>query len=106
RTHRSVEFKHMNISAVLAELGLPTIRGYKAKENYQQAIFPAIGRYLSANPEVAEDEWLPREVLARADRIAAQVKDSGPQLSGLNDLSRAFRMDAPVAEQQPIVVEA
>src|SRR5207237_2807335 len=25
RTHRSVEFKHMNISAVLAEIGQPTI---------------------------------------------------------------------------------
>jgi hypothetical protein len=28
RTHRSVEFKHQNISAVLEELGLPWIRGY------------------------------------------------------------------------------
>jgi hypothetical protein len=49
RTHRSVEFKHMNISAVLAELGLPTIRGYKPKANYQNAIFAAIDRYLSAH---------------------------------------------------------
>jgi hypothetical protein len=49
RTHRSVEFKHMNISAVLAELGLPTIRGYKPKENYQNAIFDAIDRYLSGH---------------------------------------------------------
>lgn len=58
RTHRSVEFKHMNISAVLAELGLPTIRGYKPKENYQNAIFDAIDRYLSLhraalNPQAA-----------------------------------------------------
>jgi hypothetical protein len=50
RTHRSVEFKHMNISAVLAELGLPTIRGYKPKANFQDAIFDAIDRYLVANP--------------------------------------------------------
>lgn len=50
RTHRSVEFKHMNSSAVLAELGLPTIRGYKPKPNYQAAIFPAIDRFLSARP--------------------------------------------------------
>lgn len=49
RTHRSVEFKHMNISAVLRELGLPTIRGYKPKLNYQNAIFDAIERHLPAN---------------------------------------------------------
>jgi len=28
RTHRSVEFKHQNISAVLDELGMPWIPGY------------------------------------------------------------------------------
>src|SRR5450432_3757014 len=52
RTHRSVEFKHMNISAVLRRLGLPTIRGYKPKFNVQSAILGAIERHLSANPGV------------------------------------------------------
>src|SRR6202521_3368189 len=47
RTHRSVEFKHQNISAVLEELGMPWIPGYKPKRNYQGAIFDAIDRYLS-----------------------------------------------------------
>ena len=42
RTHRSVEFKHQNISAVLDELGMPWIPGYKPKRNYQNAIFDAI----------------------------------------------------------------
>src|SRR3954467_7174633 len=51
RTHRSVEFKHQNISAVLEELGLPWIPGYKPKRNYQGAIFDAIDRYLSAHNE-------------------------------------------------------
>src|SRR3546814_12710433 len=45
RTHRSVEFKHQNISAVLEELGLPWIRGYKPKRNFTNAIFSAIDRY-------------------------------------------------------------
>jgi hypothetical protein len=49
RTHRSVEFKHQNISAVLDELGLPWIPGYKPKRNYQGAIFDAIDRYLSTH---------------------------------------------------------
>ena len=46
RTHRSIEFKHQNISAVLDELGLPWIPGYIPKRNYQNAIFDAIDRYL------------------------------------------------------------
>lgn len=54
RTHRSVEFKHQNISAVLDELGMPWIPGYKPKRNYQNTIFDAIDRYLSAHPAITE----------------------------------------------------
>jgi hypothetical protein len=52
RTHRSVEFKHQNISAVLDELGIPWIRGYIPKRNYQNAIFDAIDRYLIGHPGI------------------------------------------------------
>jgi hypothetical protein len=54
RTHRSVEFKHQNISAVLDELGMPWIPGYKPKRNYQNAIFGAIDRYLTNHPAILE----------------------------------------------------
>jgi hypothetical protein len=52
RTHRSVEFKHQNISAVLEELGLPWIFGYKPKRNYQAAIFDAIDRFLNGRNDI------------------------------------------------------
>lgn len=54
RSHRSVEFKHQNISAVLDELGLPWIPGYIPKPNYQNAIFDAIERYLTNHPSILE----------------------------------------------------
>src|SRR5580704_1770903 len=54
RTHRSVEFKHQNISAVLDELGMPWIPGYKPKRNYQNAIFGAIDRYLTKNQDALQ----------------------------------------------------
>ncbi len=54
RTHRSVEFKLENISAVLDELGMPWIPGYKPKKNYQNAIFDAIDRYLTNHPAALE----------------------------------------------------
>jgi hypothetical protein len=54
RSHRSVEFKHQNISAVLDELGLSWIPGYIPKGNYQSTIFPAVDRYLTLHPEVLD----------------------------------------------------
>jgi Asp-tRNA(Asn)/Glu-tRNA(Gln) amidotransferase A subunit family amidase len=54
RTHRSVEFKHQNISAVLDELGMPSLPGHKPKRNYQNAIFAAIDRYLTNHPAMLE----------------------------------------------------
>ena len=51
RSHRSVEYKHMNLSAVLEALRLPTIRGYRPMLNIQGAIFPAVARYLRAHPD-------------------------------------------------------
>src|SRR5579872_653671 len=60
RTHRSVEFKHQNISAVLDELGMPWIPGYKPKRNYQNTIFDAIDRYLTKNPAILEPVRIPQ----------------------------------------------
>lgn len=54
RSHRSVEFKHQNISAVLDELGMPWIPGYRPKFNFQNAIFDAIDRYLTNHPGLLE----------------------------------------------------
>src|ERR1700733_2115521 len=72
RTHRSVEFKHQNISAVLEEMGLPWIVGYKPKRNYQESIFGAIDRYLSSNEDIVYHQ-LPPKVLAVADDGATFV---------------------------------
>jgi Domain of unknown function (DUF3883) len=72
RTLGSVEFKHQNISAVLEELGLPWIVGYKPMRNYQASIFGAIDRYLSSNQNVTYEQ-LPPKMLAAADDGAAFV---------------------------------
>jgi hypothetical protein len=87
RSHRSVEFKHQNISAVLEELGMPWIPGYRPKKNYQNAIFDAIDRYLTSHPAVVEparsvrppqlsqnDVFIPRPALtARAVRVPKRL---------------------------------
>ena len=38
RSKGSVEFKHCNISAALTELGMPSIRGYKPRFNFQRRL--------------------------------------------------------------------
>lgn len=101
RPHRSVEFKHMNISAVLEELGAPTIRGYRAMANYQQAIFPAIDRYLVRHPD-ALDPVAPRLIqpgqgvgeppplLFEEPPPAILERDRKPRPEGLERLLRKF----------------
>lgn len=66
RSHRSVEFKHQNISAVLEQLGMPWIPGYKPKTNYQNAIFDAIDRYLSSHPMFVKNAESPAVTPASA----------------------------------------
>jgi len=48
RNHASIEFKHCNISAVLERLGIPTIRGYRPRANFQNALIDGVERYLAA----------------------------------------------------------
>jgi hypothetical protein len=42
RTEGAIEFKHQNISAILIELGVPYITGYKPAKNYQEDLRPVI----------------------------------------------------------------
>lgn len=46
RANGSIEFKHCNITAVLEELGMKGIDGYKPRPNYQNSLLDAIERYL------------------------------------------------------------
>lgn len=53
RSHGSIERKHQNISAVLIEMGMPYISGYKPLKNYQRLVLPdAISDFLSVTQEM------------------------------------------------------
>ena len=54
RSHGSVEFKHQNISAILCELKLPYIEGYKPRGNYQELLRKEVDRYLDTHGEMIE----------------------------------------------------
>jgi hypothetical protein len=88
-----VEFKYQNISAVLNELGLPWISGYKPKENYQNALFPAVDRYLSRNSGIfhltpAKPKDLPGSSVFVEPPTPSQLRR--PMPPGLRTLVRKF----------------
>lgn len=52
RSPQAVEFKHANISAVMIELGLPYIAGYKPRGNYQELLRHAVIEHIALNPSL------------------------------------------------------
>ncbi len=111
RSDGSVELKHQNISAVLIEMGIPYIDGYKPRFNYQRSLLPAaVADYLKNNPQfqqlfAADSEAKPHvptvedflaaweEPPAPADRTIPAVAESRPIYNpgGINYLEREAR---------------
>ena len=52
RTRGAIEYKHMNISAVMDTLGLPYIDGYKPYIHLQHALFEAVVSHLKERPDL------------------------------------------------------
>jgi hypothetical protein len=96
RSQASIEFKHRNISAVLQQLGLPSMKGYLPAANFQKAIIAAIDRYLSQNPIALHPE---RAVTGFAERPGLFV-EAPPMLLPVTprqeDIERLVRKFNPV----------
>jgi hypothetical protein len=97
RSHRSVEFKHQNISAALDKLGLPWIPGYKPKLNYQNAIFDAIDRYLTQHREVLEPRPLQHPIPKSTDEVFVP-----PPVPRASDEKMQTRLRQLVAKFDPV----
>jgi hypothetical protein len=54
RSEGSIEFKHQNISAVLAKLGQPFVKGYLPRYNYQKLLEDKVIDYLTANINIED----------------------------------------------------
>jgi hypothetical protein len=97
RTQGSVEFKHQNISAVLDELGMPWIPGYKPRSNYQNAILDAIDRFLSKQPDILE----PAVGLPPAPLLTSDVFVAAPALK-IADAALPERLQRLVQKFDPV----
>lgn len=54
RERGAIEWKHQNLSAVLAERGLPRISGYKPAKEYQLLLAGIVEDYIADNPGIFE----------------------------------------------------
>jgi Domain of unknown function (DUF3883) len=68
----AIEFKHQNISGVLAKMGLPYIKGYKPLFRYQQLLEDEVVLFLNANKAFFENEFL-KFVNEKTDLITNQI---------------------------------
>ena len=101
RTAAAVEFKHQNISATMVKLGLPYIRGYKPRSNYQTVLTREIQRRLEATtaaaypanrqPHRRSSRWPasphPTTGTTSASRGIACARESGRTAPRLRDLA-------------------
>lgn len=79
RSAASVEFKHRNISAVLEELGLPWIWGYKPAPNYQEALFEALDRHLTGNRNIVEHQPAAPPVTVFSTEVFTEMPATAPR---------------------------
>lgn len=95
RSPGSIERKHQNISAVLVELGLAWIWGYKPLPNFQQALFDAIDRELTRRELAGQSVSTAEPALAaptEPDQVFVPMPEgvySAPR-AGLERLVRKF----------------
>lgn len=89
RSKSSIELKHQNISAVLDQLGLPYIRGYKPRSNLQDLLRQTVLRYVEKN-----------------QRALTQVMESFDALTTPNNQQfRGVLVDPPKIERLPTVAK-
>jgi hypothetical protein len=86
RSRGSIERKHQNISAVMLQLGLPYVKGYKPLPNIQQVLLAEVRRRLEANPgwfaELQPRQQSPAEVRFAAALRQVAVPDMPPEPHG------------------------
>jgi hypothetical protein len=83
RSRGSVEFKYANISAVLRDLRMLYIRGYRPRSNYQGALYQEVVRALEGDDalsELMEQQILRPEPLPPADLAWSLHEGSVPEI--------------------------
>src|SRR5690625_4889671 len=87
RTKGAIERKYGNISAVLMELGVQPLSGYKPLANYQRLIVQVVSEYLGSDSEL--------------DRAALREVEMGAEPPLVTDLDQ-FVVEVPRSEERRV----
>ena len=95
RSEGSIEFKHQNISAVLANMGQPFITGYKPRSNYQQILEEYVAKYLRdhrINLEPNFERFANSIIAAAYDQISFEsIVDEAPESTQVKESEPTYR---------------
>ncbi|HUX57815.1 MAG TPA: DUF3883 domain-containing protein [Bacteroidales bacterium] len=82
RSEGSIEFKHQNISAVLAKLGQPFIIGYLPRYNYQKVLEDKVLDYLIGHKDIENEFRIfsEKEVIAPVKVQFDNILVEGPEI--------------------------
>jgi hypothetical protein len=97
RSKGSIEFKHQNISAVLHRMGIPFIKGYKPRFNYQRELLESeVAKFLQLNKARLEkvfSRFTDQEIITHPDHQITyeDVLDTEPVVSIANEIEPKYR---------------
>jgi len=96
RTEGAIEYKYQNISAIMIDLGLPYIRGYKPAFNYQQLLAEVVAAHVKGRVRQLEEgeEKLAEAAIATPELDLSMVLVEAPRLEESNG-TPARRQFAP-----------
>jgi len=95
RSNSSIEFKHHNISAVLQELDLPWINGYKPRSHFQKSIIDAIDRFILRHPAAQHPEALASSLAERPQLFIEPAPKLEPKVLRPEAIQRLVRKFNP-----------
>src|SRR5215468_6877019 len=96
RSPGSVERKHQNISAVLMELGLPWVNGYKPLGNFQDALLRTVEAKLDTDIALLGSSSGPTDVASVSEQLGAvfvsppEPADEGATPTSIRRLVRKY----------------
>lgn len=99
RSEGAIEFKHQNISAVLVNLGLPYIKGYLPRQNYQQILDIKVIEYLRGDVKIENTfkGYADRKVKVKENPIFDKMLVQPPKYEELKE-------PTPIYSKNPIKV--
>lgn len=108
RSKASVEYKFRNVSAVMRELGWPTVKGYKALANYQLLLLEVIEEQLQTNPplQAAAENAVQRPAVPSDAPVFPQVWVPAPKPATVKDVSPEYAPRFSPARRDYLAQEA